>query len=65
MSQKKVSIVIPAYNEEENIRPVTEAVVQELNENLPEYDYEIIIIDNNSQDNTRPIIRELCSENKK
>ena len=64
MAPKKVSIVIPAYNEEENIRPVTEAVVQELNENLPEYDYEIIIIDNNSQDNTRPIIRELCSENK-
>ena len=65
MAQKKVSIVIPAYNEEENIRPVTEAVTEELVSNLPEYDYEIIIIDNNSQDNTRPIIRELCRENKK
>lgn len=65
MAQKKVSIVIPAYNEEENIRPITEAVREEIVSNLPEYDYEIIIIDNNSQDNTRPIIRELCRENKK
>lgn len=63
--RKKVSIVIPAYNEEENIRPVTEAVVEEIEKNLPEYNYEILIIDNNSNDGTRPIIRELCKENKK
>lgn len=66
MSKKKrVSVVIPAYNEEENIRPITEAVVEEIKTNLPEYDYEILIIDNNSKDQTRPIIRELCKENKK
>lgn len=63
--KKKVSIVIPSYNEEENIRPITEEVIKEIDTNLPEYDYEILIIDNNSQDDTRPIIRELCSENKK
>lgn len=63
--EKKVSIVIPTYNEEENIRPVTEAVIAEIEENLPEYSYEILIIDNNSRDKTRPIIRELCGENKK
>lgn len=64
MQKKKVSIVIPTYNEEENIRPVTEAVIEELKTNLPEYDYEILIIDNNSKDRTRNIIRELCKENK-
>lgn len=63
--EKKVSIVIPTYNEEENIRPVTEAVITEIENNLPEYSYEIIIIDNNSRDKTRSIIREMCSENKK
>lgn len=63
--KKKVSIVIPAFNEEENIRPVTEAVIREIEENLPEYNYEVLIIDNNSQDKTRAIIRELCHENKK
>lgn len=62
--KKIVSVVIPTYNEEENIRPVTEAVIREIKENLPEYDYEILIIDNNSQDSTQAIIRELCKENK-
>jgi glycosyltransferase involved in cell wall biosynthesis len=65
MENKKVSIVIPAFNEEENIRPITEAVVNEIKSNLPDYNYEILIIDNNSQDRTRPIIRELCKENRK
>lgn len=60
--RKKLSIVIPTYNEEENVRPITEAVIKEINTNLPEYNYEILIIDNNSHDNTRPIIRELCKE---
>lgn len=63
--KKKVSIVIPTFNEEENIRPVTEAVMKEIEENLPEYNYEVLIIDNDSQDQTRAIIRELCHENKK
>ncbi|MBB2182846.1 glycosyltransferase family 2 protein [Lachnospiraceae bacterium MD1] len=63
--KKKVSIVIPSYNEEDNIRPITEAVKNEIENNLSEYDYEIIIIDNNSQDNTRAIIRSLCAEDKK
>lgn len=62
--KKKVSIVIPTYNEEENVRPITEAVIEEIKTNLPDYNYEILIIDNNSNDNTQSIIRELCQENK-
>lgn len=65
MQKKKVSIVIPTYNEEENIRPIVEAVAHEVTENLPKYDYEVLIIDNNSQDKTQSIIRELCQENRK
>ena len=42
MQKKKVSIVIPSYNEEENIRPITEAVIKEMKINLSEYNYEII-----------------------
>lgn len=61
---KKVSIVIPTFNEEENIEPITEAVIKEIRDNLPEYSYEILIIDNNSQDQTRSIIRKLCRENR-
>lgn len=65
MGKKRISILIPAFNEEENIRPITEAVRNELLTNLPDYNFEIIIIDNNSQDNTRSIIRDLCAEDKR
>lgn len=64
VKRKKISIVIPTYNEEDNIRPISEAVRNEIEINLPEYNYEILIIDNNSQDNTREIIRLLCQEDK-
>lgn len=62
--KKKVSIMIPCYNEEENIVAITNAVVAQM-EKLPQYDYEIVCIDNNSTDNTRPLIREICKKNKK
>lgn len=62
---KVVSIMIPTYNEEENARPIYEAVRDEILTNLPEYDYEILFIDNKSQDNTRQIIEEICREDKR
>lgn len=62
--KKKISVLIPTYNEEENARPIYEAVKKELTENLPEYDYEILFIDNKSQDGTRNIIRQICAEDK-
>ena len=62
---KKISILIPCYNEEENVGPISQAVVSILETELPQYDYELIFIDNDSQDNTRPLIRELCRQNPK
>lgn len=62
---KKISIMIPCYNEEENVVPISEAVVRELTNSLPEYDYEILFIDNDSKDNTRPLLREICKNNPK
>lgn len=59
---KTISIMIPCYNEEENVRAITEAVRNELKKSLPRYDYEILIIDNKSKDGTRRIVRELCQE---
>lgn len=61
---KTISVMIPCYNEEENIRAITEAVRAELQSSLPEYDYEIVIIDNKSKDGTRDIILELCQEDR-
>ncbi len=61
---KKVSIMVPCYNEEENVVPMSEALVAQM-EQLPQYDYEILFIDNCSQDNTRPLLREICAKNPK
>ncbi len=64
MAKKVISVMIPTYNEEENARPIYEAVRDELKKSLPQYDYEILFIDNKSQDKTRSIIREICAEDK-
>ncbi|MCF2617856.1 glycosyltransferase family 2 protein [Oscillibacter valericigenes] len=59
---KKISIMIPCYNEQENVKPICEAVREILYKELPTYDYEILFIDNKSKDRTRDILRELCRE---
>jgi len=58
---KKISVVIPCFNEEENVGPITEAVSEVFRKELPAYDYEILLIDNDSQDHTRDKIRVLCA----
>ena len=62
--KKKISILIPCFNEEENVLQISDAVISELNK-LKKYDYELIFIDNSSTDNTREIIKEICKKNKK
>jgi len=62
---KTISVVIPCFNEEENVVPMSEAVIEIFNKELPDYDYEIIFIDNDSQDKTRELLRELCGKNPK
>lgn len=64
MKNKTISVLIPCYNEEENVRPIYDAVRNEIRTNLPEYDYEILFIDNRSQDRTRQIIEDICAEDK-
>ena len=62
---KKISIMIPCYNEEENVVPISRAVVDILQNELPAYDYELLFIDNCSTDRTRDLLRMICSENPK
>lgn len=61
---KKISILIPCYNEEENVVPMSEAIVNLFTTELNNYDYELIFIDNDSKDRTRELLREICSNNK-
>jgi glycosyltransferase involved in cell wall biosynthesis len=62
---KTISILIPCYNEEENVIPISNAIVSILTEKLSNYNYEIVFIDNCSTDNTRPLLKEVCARNKR
>ncbi len=62
MQVKKVSVLVPTYNELENVEPLSAAIVAEF-EKLPQYDYEIVFIDNDSKDGTRDRIRSICANN--
>lgn len=59
---KTISIVVPCYNEEENVGALAAAIRETFRRSLPEYAYELIFIDNDSADRTRDVIRQLCAE---
>lgn len=63
--RKKISVVVPTYNEEANVVPLSKAIAEAMERDLPEYDYEILFIDNHSKDNTQALLRGLCRENPK
>ena len=61
---KKISVLVPCYNEEENVIAISNAIIKEL-EKLEKYDYELVFIDNCSKDDTRNLITNLCKNNTK
>lgn len=65
MEKKKISILIPCYNEAENVVPISESIINEIGSKLPQYDYELIFIDNCSTDGTREKLEKLCTGNVK
>lgn len=65
MEKKKVSILIPCYNEEENVVPMANAIRDLFTSQLTAYDWELLFIDNDSSDNTRQLLTELCRGDKR
>lgn len=59
----ELSIVIPCFNEEENVRAICAAVTAEAERHVASH--EIIFIDNRSTDATRDILREMCAEDER
>ncbi|MBN1291343.1 MAG: polyprenol monophosphomannose synthase [Candidatus Latescibacteria bacterium] len=55
----KALIIIPTYNENENIVEITQAILE-----LP-YDFEILVVDDNSPDGTGNIAENLSDEDKR
>jgi dolichol-phosphate mannosyltransferase len=54
----EISIVVPTYNELENI----ENLLLSVSKKLEGYDYEIIVVDDNSPDGTARIVQEYAAE---
>ncbi|QCX54057.1 glycosyltransferase family 2 protein [Elizabethkingia sp. JS20170427COW] len=59
---KKISLVIPAYNEEINIPIIREKIADVFNSQLPQYVYELIFVNDGSRDNTQQVLEQLASE---
>ena len=60
---ERLSVFLPAYNEEANIKKTVKNVVENLQKNVSEW--EIVIVDDGSKDKTGAIADQLAKENKK
>lgn len=60
--RKRISINVPCYNEEDNVKPMAETLTR-IMQSL-DYDYEIIFRDNCSTDATRERLREIAAQDK-
>jgi polyisoprenyl-phosphate glycosyltransferase len=64
MGRKHITIMTPTYNEEDNARPLYEAVKQVF-AGLPQYTYEHLFIDNSSKDRTVAILKKIAGDDPK
>jgi glycosyltransferase involved in cell wall biosynthesis len=62
--RKLVSIIVPAYNEEASLLPFHEAVSQ-VADGLPQYDFELLYVNDGSTDATQRILQQLASKDRR
>ncbi len=55
---KSISVVIPTYNEKDNVTPL----VEKLHSVLSGYRYEVVFVDDNSRDGTIDLVKSLASK---
>lgn len=67
MSRVKLSIVVPAYNEEGRIRKMLEAYSDYFNKLVKDkkIEYELIVVINNTKDRTEDVVKEVMKKNKR
>lgn len=58
----KISIVVPAHNEEENLPRLLDELLPVLEENVETKDFELVIVDDNSTDRTPELIEKLAGK---
>lgn len=60
--KRKISVVVPCYNEENSVDELYGRLVGVLENSLGGYDFEIIFVDDCSKDDTRTKIRQICQK---
>lgn len=55
----KIVVVVPTYNERDNIKILINALLQKF-ENFPKYSFDILVVDGNSKDGTAEEVSELA-----
>ena len=59
---KKIDIVVPCYNESENIRPLYEAIKEVFAKELPDYDFNLLLVNDGSHDSSLLVLQQLAKE---
>ena len=62
VDKKVITVVVPTYNEQENIPLVYDRIKRVFSDDLPGYNWELLFIDNFSTDGSRAIITELAEK---
>lgn len=60
MSQNRVSIVVPVYNEERILPELTRRISSVI-QKLPQFDWEVIYVDDGSSDGSGPVLKQLTN----
>ena len=55
---KRATVILPTYNERENIASLIKALQQEF-KTIPNYSMDILVVDDNSPDGTQAVVRDL------
>ena len=61
---KKISVIVPCYNEEEAL-PIFYNEIKNVMKELPNYELELLLINDGSKDNTLEVIKKLRKKDKK
>lgn len=60
-----ITVVIPTFNEELNIRSAYERIKNLFDTQIKQHEFQLLYIDNDSKDKSRELISELCKEDKR
>ncbi|WP_454951764.1 glycosyltransferase family 2 protein [Capnocytophaga granulosa] len=62
---KKIDIVVPCYNESENIRQLYKAIKEVFAKELPDYDFNLLLVNDGSHDSSLLVLQQLAKEDER